>query len=52
MVHLGDITAINGSEIAQTNCIVFGSPCTDLSVAGKGKGYQERKAAYLWKRSE
>lgn len=38
MVHLGDITAINGSEIAQTNCIIFGSPCTDLSVAGKRQG--------------
>lgn len=38
MVHLGDITAINGSEIAQTNCIIFGSPCQNLSTAGNRQG--------------
>lgn len=38
MVHLGDITAINGGQIAPTNCVIFGSPCTDLSVAGKRQG--------------
>lgn len=38
MVHLGDITAIRGGEITPTNCIIFGSPCTDLSVAGKRQG--------------
>lgn len=35
MVHLGDITKINGSEIAPVDFITFGSPCQDLSVAGK-----------------
>lgn len=38
MVHLGDITAIRGGEITPTNCVIFGSPCTDLSVAGKRQG--------------
>ncbi len=38
MVHLGDITAINGGQIAPTNCVIFGSPCTDLSVAGRRQG--------------
>lgn len=38
MKHLGDITKINGSEIVSVDCITFGSPCQDLSIAGKRKG--------------
>lgn len=38
MVHLGDITAINGGKIAPTNCIIFGSPCQNLSTAGNRQG--------------
>ena len=38
MKHLGDITKINGAEIEPVHCIVGGSPCQDLSVAGKRKG--------------
>lgn len=33
--HLGDINHINGAEIEPVDIITFGSPCTDLSVAGK-----------------
>lgn len=38
MKHLGDITKINGAEIPPVNIITFGSPCQDLSVAGKRTG--------------
>ena len=38
MRHLGDITKINGAEIAPVDCITFGAPCQDLSVAGNRKG--------------
>lgn len=38
MKHLGDITQINGAEIEPVECITFGSPCQDLSIAGKRKG--------------
>lgn len=38
MKHLGDITKINGAEIEPVECISFGSPCQDLSVAGKRAG--------------
>ena len=38
MNHLGDITRINGSEIAPVWCITGGSPCQDLSIAGKRAG--------------
>lgn len=38
MRHLGDITQINGAEIEPVDIITFGSPCQDLSVAGKRAG--------------
>lgn len=38
MIHLGDITKIKGSEIPVVDCITGGSPCQDLSVAGKRAG--------------
>ncbi len=38
MKHLGDIQNIRGNEIDPVDCITFGSPCQDLSVAGKRQG--------------
>lgn len=38
MKHLGDITKVNGAEIEPVDIITFGSPCQDLSVAGKRAG--------------
>lgn len=38
MIHLGDITKVCGVEIEPVDCITFGSPCQDLSVAGKRAG--------------
>ena len=38
MKHLGDITKINGAEAPVVDCIIGGSPCQDLSVAGKRAG--------------
>lgn len=38
MLHLGDITKINGAEIEPVNIIAFGSPCQGLSAAGAQKG--------------
>ena len=38
MRHLGDISKINGAEIEPVDVITFGSPCQDLSVAGKRAG--------------
>ena len=36
--HLGDISKIHGGEIEPVDIITFGSPCQDLSVAGKRAG--------------
>ena len=38
MIHLGDITKIKGSEAPTVDCIIGGSPCQDLSLAGKRAG--------------
>lgn len=38
MKHLGDVTKINGAKIDPVDIITFGSPCQDLSVAGKRAG--------------
>lgn len=48
MKHLGDITKINGAEIEPVDCITAGSPCQDLSVAGKRAGLDgERSGLFM-----
>ena len=42
MKHLGDVTKINGADIAPVDLITFGSPCQDLSVAGKRAGIKHK----------
>lgn len=36
--HLGDVTKIKGDEIEPVDIITFGSPCQDMSIAGKRAG--------------
>lgn len=38
MKHLGDISKVSGYEIEPVDIITFGSPCQDLSIAGKRAG--------------
>lgn len=38
MVHLGSVTDVKGGEIPPVDVITFGSPCQDLSIAGKRAG--------------
>lgn len=37
-IQLGDITKINGAKIQPVDIICMGSPCQDLSIAGKREG--------------
>ena len=46
MRHLGDIRKINGAEIEPVDIITFGSPCQDLSVAGKRAGLKHEDNGY------
>lgn len=48
MKHLGDVTKINGAEIEPVDVITFGSPCQDLSVAGKQAGIHEGERSNLF----
>lgn len=41
MKHLGDVSKVNGAEIEPVDIITFGSPCQDLSVAGKRAGIKD-----------
>lgn len=38
MIHLGDITKIHGVEAPVVDVVIGGSPCQDLSIAGKRAG--------------
>lgn len=38
MKHYGDITQMDGALLEPVDCVTFGAPCQDLSVAGKRKG--------------
>ena len=42
MKHLGNIADIKGSEVEPVDIFTFGSPCQDLSVAGKRAGLRRR----------
>ena len=46
MIHLGDITKIEQAPFV--DCITFGSPCQDLSMAGKREGLKgERSGLFM-----
>jgi DNA (cytosine-5)-methyltransferase 1 len=46
--HLGDITKISGYDAPVVDCVIGGSPCQDLSIAGKRAGLAgERSGLYM-----
>lgn len=48
MKHFGDITKISGYTVPVVDCIIGGSPCQDLSMAGKRAGLDgERSGLYI-----
>ena len=48
MKHYGDITKINGTLVEPVNVVIGGSPCQDLSVAGKQAGLAgERSGLFM-----
>lgn len=48
MKHLGSVTEVNGAEIEPVDVITFGSPCQDLSIAGKQKGIHDGARSSLF----
>ena len=41
MKHYGDVSKMHGGEVEPVDIITFGSPCQDMSVAGKRAGQAE-----------
>ncbi len=35
MKHYGDVSKLDGAELPPVDIITFGSPCQDMSIAGK-----------------
>lgn len=46
--HLGDINRIHGDGIEPVDIITFGSPCTDMSVAGKRAGLDGKQSSLFY----
>lgn len=44
MKHYGDISKMNGGKIEPVDIITFGSPCQNLSLAGKREGLNGEKS--------
>ena len=48
MTHLGNISEVSGSEIESVDIITFGSPCQDMSVAGKREGLGGNRSSLFY----
>ena len=48
MKHYGDISTLNGSEVEPVDVITFGSPCQDMSVAGKREGLDGNRSSLFY----
>lgn len=47
-IRLGDVSSVDGAKIEPVDIVVFGSPCQDLSVAGKRAGIEgERSGLFM-----
>lgn len=43
MIHLGDVSKVRGGELEPVDVITFGSPCQDMSIAGKRAGIKHEE---------
>ena len=48
MKHYGDISQMDGGRIEPVDIITFGSPCTDMSVAGKRAGLDGQQSVFFY----
>ena len=48
MKHYGDVSKLSGADLPPVDIITFGSPCQDLSVAGKRGGLVEGQRSNLF----
>ena len=48
MKHYGDISQMDGGTIKPVDIITFGSPCTDMSVAGRRAGLEGQQSVLFY----
>ena len=48
MKHYGDISSISGAELEPVDIITFGSPCQDMSIAGKRSGLDGSRSSLFY----
>jgi len=48
MKHYGDITAMDGGKVEPVDIITFGSPCQDMSVAGRRDGLDGSRSSLFY----
>lgn len=46
--HYGDVSKINGADVPPVDIITFGSPCQDMSVAGKRSGLDGERSSLFY----
>ena len=48
MKHYGDVSAIDGAKLPPVDIITFGSPCQDMSIAGKREGLDGNRSGLFY----
>lgn len=48
MKHYGDVSAISGADLPPVDIITFGSPCQDMSIAGKRDGLDGSRSSLFY----
>ena len=48
MKHFGDVSQIHGSNLPPVDIITFGSPCQDMSIAGKRSGLDGSRSSLFY----
>ena len=46
--HYGDVNSIRGDEVEPVDIITFGSPCQNLSIAGKRAGLEGKQSSLFF----
>ena len=48
MKHYGDVSGISGADLPPVDIITFGSPCQDMSIAGKRSGLDGARSSLFY----
>lgn len=48
MKHYGDVSSLNGADLPPVDIISFGSPCQDMSIAGKRSGLDGSRSSLFY----